>query len=183
MKIELPANETRIALQRLVDQPVKAQENLILAEPEMLFLPLRHKEALHWDASVVVGMRGAGKSVWTAALNDPTMRGVMARDWNLDQLRHVDVLVAFGQDVSDRLFPSPSTLADLLDRLSGVKRALIWQTVLFKRVVDEIGGYEAFAIGAGPGWDSGALSVNRIDGSLGSGHSANDETSRKITPA
>ncbi|MBF0626583.1 MAG: hypothetical protein HQL91_00030 [Magnetococcales bacterium] len=145
MKNPFPVQETRRALSQLGEVSVNAQENLEIADSHQLYLPLRHKGAFAWDASVVVGMRGAGKSVWTAALNDAGIRGDMAQAWGLDQLNRLDVHIAFGQNLSERLFPSPDTLENLLAAFPGLDCALIWKTVLFKRIVQELGVNDDFA--------------------------------------
>ena len=37
-------------------------------EPQYLYVPLRHSQALSADHGLVVGIRGAGKSVWWVRL-------------------------------------------------------------------------------------------------------------------
>ncbi|NGZ06396.1 MAG: hypothetical protein G8237_08570 [Magnetococcales bacterium] len=144
MKRMLPCQQTRSAIRRLGAEPVKAQANLKLEDPRILYFPVRHKEALHWDVSVVIGMRGAGKSLWTAALNNPGIRTIMAREWGVDLWNHLDVHVAFGQDLSEGGFPASSTLEELWRVMPSLDPVVLWKTVLFKRVVEEMGSCEAF---------------------------------------
>lgn len=59
---QLDPGSVRAALNRFPD--VAAQENLD-QPPEInrIYVPMGHQKALSLDATIVVGMRGAGKSV------------------------------------------------------------------------------------------------------------------------
>ncbi|MBF0560916.1 MAG: hypothetical protein HQL37_02645 [Alphaproteobacteria bacterium] len=133
MSLTFPSTEAREALRRLTPSFVKAQETFDPPEPNRLFLPKRHRNAFDWNSSVVVGIRGAGKSVWTAALTSERLRGIMAKEWRLDPLANTDVHVAFGQDTREELFPSADTLATL-----DADARLIWKAVAIKRAAQEL---------------------------------------------
>lgn len=138
--IRLPAVETRDSLDRnLTTDLVSAKENLNPPKPSDLVLPQRHRRAFDWNSSVVVGMRGAGKSLWTAALSDPATRRIMAREWQMDSFRGMDVQVAFGQDFSGERFPEPDTLAVLMQHYQPDK---IWKAVAIKALSDTPGTSE-----------------------------------------
>ena len=47
-------------------------------EARFVYLPASHRKALEPNASVVVGMRGAGKSFWWAALQDSKIRSLVS---------------------------------------------------------------------------------------------------------
>jgi hypothetical protein len=67
----------REALRQLPE--TAAQESLEPPPAAQLYVPESHTKALGLDATLVVGMRGAGKSVWTAALFDPATRRVLVQ--------------------------------------------------------------------------------------------------------
>lgn len=104
----------RQALGRLTPGIVKAQEDLTPPPTNRLYLPQAHRKAFDWDSTIVVGMRGVGKSLWTAALNDAKLRGLIRREWKMDIYESMDVRIAFGLDESDKYFPSSETLEQLL---------------------------------------------------------------------
>jgi hypothetical protein len=78
MTLAFDARAARQALARLPE--LAAQENLIPPELERVYVPIQHAKALHLDASVVVGMRGAGKSWWTAVLAGDIHRGFVSEN-------------------------------------------------------------------------------------------------------
>jgi hypothetical protein len=127
--LKLPAVQTRDSLdENLTRDLVSAKENLTPPSASDLVLPQRHRRAFDWNSSVVLGMRGAGKSLWTAALSDPATRQIMATEWRIDSFRDMDVQVAFGQDfISGERFPGPDTLAALVEKYDPDK---IWKTVI-----------------------------------------------------
>ena len=47
-------------------------------DPKALYVVQGHERALDPDTTVVVGDRGTGKSFWSAALNGPTTRHLIA---------------------------------------------------------------------------------------------------------
>ena len=96
-----PPSETREALKRLPE--VAAQENLTPPSLAHVHVPLRHRNALGFDSTVVVGMRGAGKSLWTAALQADTHRPFIAGQLQLESLKKAVVRVGFGLDESNKL--------------------------------------------------------------------------------
>src|SRR4051812_5315019 len=76
-KLSLPTEEVRASLSLLPD--VAAQENLEAPSLEQVFVPGSHHKALSLDSTLVVGMRGAGKSLWTAVLSSSTHRQFVAQ--------------------------------------------------------------------------------------------------------
>ncbi len=103
----------RTALARLTLGSVNAQENLVAPDARRLYLPWSHRKAFDWDTCIVIGIRGSGKSLWTAALNDLDLRQMLGREWSLDLYGKLRVRVAFGLSDAEDLFPSPETLAKL----------------------------------------------------------------------
>lgn len=107
-------DKVRAALSRLTPGVVSAQEDLVAPQAWRIYLPWSHRKAFDWDTSIVVGIRGAGKSLWTAALNNPALRAMLGREWSMNVYDRLHVRVAFGLSSDERLFPSAETLAHLV---------------------------------------------------------------------
>ena len=77
-----------------------------------VYLPPSHLKALRPDATVVVGMRGAGKSFWWAALQQPEVRtllaGADARNPHAD-LDQTGVVAGFGEALDSEASPDRDT--------------------------------------------------------------------------
>lgn len=119
----LPARE---ALALLPD--IAAQEDLTPPPLARIYVPLGHLRALSLDATIVVGMRGAGKSLWTAVLRSDKHRSFVAALSSVKSLDRTVVQVGFGLDESNKLFPSAATLARIMT--SGADPRSIWKTVV-----------------------------------------------------
>ncbi|MBI4863363.1 MAG: hypothetical protein HY815_24320 [Candidatus Riflebacteria bacterium] len=121
----------RQALAQLPD--LAAQESLTLPERVRIYVPPQHAKALHLDASVVVGMRGAGKSWWTAVLASDSHRSLVSERLERSSLDRVTARVGFGLDDTEVDFPRPETLTALID--SGLEAVDIWQTVVLRHAL------------------------------------------------
>lgn len=130
------AGNVREALSRLTPGAVSAQENLHAPDAWRIYLPRSHRKAFDWDTSIVVGIRGAGKSLWTAALNDQATRTMLGREWSLDIYKQLTVRVAFGLSDDERLFPSSATLVELGDRFEARN---IWRAVAVDQILEILG--------------------------------------------
>jgi hypothetical protein len=96
-------------------------------------VPAQHVKALHLDASVVVGMRGAGKSWWTAVLADDKHREFVSGQLQRSSLARVTARVGFGLDDSEAEFPRPETLGALVDQK--IDPVETWQIVVLRHVL------------------------------------------------
>ena len=70
---------------------IDAQAGTSKATASNIVFPPEHLKALHPDRTLVVGMRGAGKTYWCNALLDTKMRellGVVLPDMRLGQFTH-----------------------------------------------------------------------------------------------
>jgi len=121
-----PPAPTRESLARLPD--IAAQEDLNPPPLTRVYVPLGHQRALSLDSTLVIGMRGAGKSLWTAVLQSDKHRSFVAALASVKALDKTVVRVGFGLDESNTRFPSAATLATLVG--AGVDSAVIWQTVV-----------------------------------------------------
>jgi hypothetical protein len=126
---------TRSALSELPD--VAAQESLDPPPLERIHIPMGHQKALSLDASIVVGMRGAGKSLWTAVLSSPGHRAFVASLIQSPALRDIEVRVGFGLDESDEHFPSEAMLGSLVAQ--GHEPLSIWQAVVLRHAHHVLG--------------------------------------------
>lgn len=130
-RVTIASGPTRAALERLPN--VAAQESLDPPPLENIYVPAGHQQALSLDVGVVVGMRGAGKSLWTAVLSSDRHREFVAVLAGNPALRKAVVRVGFGQDTSNTLFPSQQVL-DQLAR-SDVEPFSVWQAVVLRHAL------------------------------------------------
>lgn len=126
---------TRSVLSQLPD--VAAQESLEPPPRDHVYVPMGHQKALSLDVSVVVGMRGAGKSLWTAVLSSPEHRAFIASLVQSPALRDAEVRVGFGLDESNEHFPSEAMLGKLV--AEGHAPLSIWQAVVLRHAFHVLG--------------------------------------------
>src|SRR5437762_2628778 len=88
-----------------------AQEDLTPPQFAQMYVPVQHLKALQLDSTVVVGMRGAGKSWWTAVLASDTHRDFVSSQLHGSSLGRVTARVGFGLSDTETDFPTPETLA------------------------------------------------------------------------
>lgn len=131
MTIDVDPHAARRALTRLPE--IAAQENLEPPELARVYVPAQHVKALHLDASVVVGMRGAGKSLWTAVLANDEHKRFVSDQLPGSSLERVTARVGFGLDDTETAFPTPDTLGALVGE--NVDPVDIWQTVVLRHVL------------------------------------------------
>jgi hypothetical protein len=117
-------------------------------EPRYLFVPLRHAQALSPDHGLVVGIRGAGKSVWWAALQSENHRGVVQAALPGSALSELSAVSAgFGETPRPDEYPDKHTNDKLLR--NGLEPVHIWRTV----VAWSTWGQGAPTLAGLPGWD------------------------------
>ncbi|MFM0700737.1 hypothetical protein [Paraburkholderia sediminicola] len=115
----------RHALSRIEDT---SQESLSPPPRDTMYMPPAHAKALSLSSSVVVGLRGTGKSYWTAVLNSKVHRDQAARAGRLPELLKTDVAVGFALDPSSQDFPSATILSKLIK--AGVEPGDVWHTIV-----------------------------------------------------
>ncbi len=130
MSLAFDRDKARRALTQLPH--LAAQEDLCPPDLARVYVPSQHLKALHLDASIVVGMRGAGKSWWTAVLASDTHRGFVSDQLSGSSLAKVTAKVGFGLDDSEENFPGPETLEALI--VERVDPFDIWLTVVLHHV-------------------------------------------------
>lgn len=144
MSLAFEPRAARAALAQLPE--LAAQEDLKPPELTGVYVPTLHAKALHLDASVVVGMRGAGKSWWTAVLASPTHREFVSNQLQGAGLSRVEARVGFGLSETEADFPSTETLNALLKE--GFDPAAIWLTVVVRHAMREANPSEAIPAGS-----------------------------------
>jgi hypothetical protein len=132
---QLDPAATRASLAQLPD--VAAQESLEPPSLGQIYVPLGHQRALSLDTAIVVGMRGAGKSLWTAVLSSQGHRVFVASFINNQALVSVDVRIGFGLDSSNEHFPSDTVLARLV--ADAHEPLAIWRAVVLRHTVRAAG--------------------------------------------
>ena len=98
-------------------------------EPRNLYVPLRHSQALSPDHGLVVGIRGAGKSVWWAALQSESHRRVVVASIQSLSLQEISrVSAGFGEENRPDDYPDKRVLRKLLHEGAAITE--IWRTVI-----------------------------------------------------
>lgn len=105
--------------------PAVVDADTIDPNPQTLFTPPNHRNALDPDTTIVRGGRGVGKTVWFKALQDDALRQIAATHYRLDRLNRVDTLPGFGANLSEK-YPNPRRLELLVERH---RPADIWTAV------------------------------------------------------
>jgi hypothetical protein len=135
LKTSLDAKAARAALSAL--PTVAAWETLDPPALESVYIPEQHPKALSLNVSVVVGMRGAGKSFWTAILADDARRASVAALIEQPALTSTAARVGFGLSERNDQFPTADVIASLLEK--GVEPYRLWQTVVMRHASNVLG--------------------------------------------
>lgn len=104
-------------------------------EPEEVYLPPSHHRALAPNASVVVGMRGAGKTFWWSALQVASVRRMLATrrrpvlfPENAALGTDTEIAIGFGVAPQPQSYPGKDLLSNLL--ANGTEPRVVWRTVV-----------------------------------------------------
>lgn len=117
--------------QALIDLPLThAKENLDPPAPAEIYIPQMHGKALLPEVSIVEGMRGAGKSFWTAVLANDKTRKLIAEVVKIQRQSDLIVKVGFGLALDDKLFPTSRLINSLIGK--GCTPDNIWRSVLLR---------------------------------------------------
>jgi len=99
--------------------------------PESVYLPQSHVKALRPNSSLVVGIRGSGKSFWWTTLQNAQYRNLYGDDIGLSEKDHISV--GFGEKPQPDLYPSRDVLEYLLKTTTPF---LIWKMIIFKQLIE-----------------------------------------------
>lgn len=129
----LPIGDLRKALRSTLPEQA-SQFGAEPPKPQFLYVPALHIKALSLDNMLVQGIRGAGKSVWWAALQSRAHRRLLAR-WTGTSLRGLDeetvVTPGFGTGSRSEDHPDADTLTQLLKH---AEARLLWRTIIVHQV-------------------------------------------------
>jgi hypothetical protein len=101
--------------------------------PDRVFTPESHRSVLDLSRQLVVGNRGMGKSLWTHALTDTTVRRRVADIYAQPQLKKINVVIGFnGAEKTDVISPTPGSIERALD--GGYNPEDIWRAVVFRAI-------------------------------------------------
>ncbi|MDX2218449.1 MAG: hypothetical protein SF172_05445 [Burkholderiales bacterium] len=109
---------------------VLAQDRATSSRPEAFtYVPPTHARALDLDATLIEGIRGAGKSFWFSLLASPKHLSFVRESFPEARLpQGVKVAQGFGMGLSITQAPDAETLADLMERK--FRERSIWRAVL-----------------------------------------------------
>ncbi len=100
---------------------------------ERVFFPYGHRGVLDMKRQLVVGNRGMGKSFWTHALTNPTVRERVAKAYSIPVLAKTKVVLGFNG--STKLIGVTPTVDEIqAAHKAGDDPALIWQAVILRAV-------------------------------------------------
>lgn len=123
--------------QALIDLPLThAKENLDPPAPAEIYIPQMHGKALLPEVSIVEGMRGAGKSFWTAVLANDKTRKLIAEVVKIHRQSDLIVKVGFGLALDDKQFPTSRLIASLINKDCTPDN--IWRSVLLRHALQAI---------------------------------------------
>ncbi len=91
-----------------------------------LYVPPAHLKALRPDCQLVVGTRGVGKSVWTAALGNVELRSVLGS--SILQLDQTEIRIGFAEQSKISDYPDADSFTDIMK--SGADAYTIWRAVV-----------------------------------------------------
>jgi hypothetical protein len=98
-----------------------------------MFTPAGHSRALHPDAMLVVGIRGAGKSFWWTVLQSEEHRQMVAYLMPQSGIKKATkVSVGFGERPSPRDYPGKDTLVRLINEFDPRH---VWRAITLRQII------------------------------------------------
>jgi len=119
-------------LRRAIVSSLPGETSYFGAIPELkhLYVPPAHIKALRLDCHLVIGTRGVGKSVWTAALGNVVLRKILGA--SVPSLDSAEVRIGFAETPSIDEYPDADTFAQLLE--SNTPAYDVWRSVVARWV-------------------------------------------------
>ena len=127
-----PPEALRLALSALPDETSHGQP----PSPDVVYVPPSHRKAMNPDVMLVTGMRGAGKTFWWSALQDPRVRTLLASLTPRSPLpANTEVKAGYGVIDAPDDYPGSDELRTVVE--SGVDSRLIWRAVHARLLADD----------------------------------------------
>ncbi len=117
--------------------PVTTVTESAVPERRFLYVPPAHLKALRLESQLVIGMRGAGKSFWTAALAAAPLRTVIGQ--TEPYLTDTEVSIGFAAAADVDAYPDRDILAELLKQAATPYD--IWRAVVARWLAKLTGEY------------------------------------------
>lgn len=97
-------------------------------DPRHVYLPSSHIKAMDPNTLLVTGMRGAGKTFWWSALQDPVVRQLLG-DFSRGSMlgEKTEVRTGFGIKPAPDAYPGKDVLRELMK--TGVEPRIVWRTI------------------------------------------------------
>lgn len=102
--------------------------------PGHVYLPTSHYRALNLECSIVVGMRGAGKSFWSSALTDGSVKSTLTHYAPLSAYKKVDVVAGYSEVPNINRYPDRDVFEQLLK--FGFEPLLVWKAITARIIAD-----------------------------------------------
>ncbi|GEN28910.1 hypothetical protein HVA01_25560 [Halovibrio variabilis] len=115
--------------------PVDTSYNGGAPPQEHLYVPPTHLKALRPECQLVVGTRGVGKSVWTAALNDQALRSRLGS--SIPKLDQAEIRIGFSERPEPDRYPDAATLDQLMK--AGAEPYAVWRAVVVRWLAELLG--------------------------------------------
>lgn len=128
-------SEAQRLREAILEAPLEISNFGETPEPTTLYLPPSHLKALRFDAHVVVGGRGVGKSFWTAALQSTKLRELLGS--SMSGIADVDVRAGFTGTEAIEQYPNADVFSTFLDQ--GRDPYDLWRAVVLRWVADRSG--------------------------------------------
>jgi hypothetical protein len=104
--------DPKLIREAILEAPFELDNKGELPHPGTLYIPLAHRKALAREATLVVGARGVGKSFWTSALDDDSLREQIGA--SVQDLANTSVHVGFAVNSNLDAYPDRGTFRHLL---------------------------------------------------------------------
>lgn len=113
-------------------RPGSAHQAGVAPDPNIIFAPSTHANALDPERVLVIGNRGVGKSFWSAVLVHAQTREQVAKYFPRLGLERLEAVLGFHEDAGkdEGPAPSPSLLRNLMEIAREPEQ--IWRAVLLK---------------------------------------------------
>lgn len=124
------SSETKLIRQGIQEAASALDQTQVSARqpPSFTYVPPAHARALDPEATLIEGMRGAGKSFWWSLLASNEHREFVQKNFTEARLpARIVVRQGFGTAFSNQNYPDPETLAQLVQAF---KPRIIWRAVI-----------------------------------------------------